>query len=315
MTHRILGLSCALLVGLAGCAPSAAPPKTTDTPPSPPLSATSFRVESSLGVQIEVPSHWAVNDYGCNMTDGPSVVRGVGVQTMCLTPEKPTKEVAIIGTPAETQAQLAELGATAPRRVQLGDVDAERGEARAPDGRHVGWLRVSSRSVTVLVKARTPGLVQRILDSAKLAAVDTHGCPARRPVPQAGTAAGAATPFAPENPSSISVCYYGDNDRLKSSASLSGERAVALARSLNAAPAGATPDADPNQCLHPAAPPPPDAVLFVHAGAAPSKIFVSFSGCVGRKLDNGARQARVNEAIVRAFMEPLRTGYAHQGDL
>jgi hypothetical protein len=56
-----------------------------------------WRLESSLGVQIAVPAHWAINDYGCGMSDKPTVVRGQGVQHLCLTPEKPTKEVAEIG--------------------------------------------------------------------------------------------------------------------------------------------------------------------------------------------------------------------------
>jgi hypothetical protein len=267
-------------------------------------------------VQISVPGHWAVNDYGCNMSDGPTVVRGQGAQRLCLTPEKPTKEVAEIGLDAPG-AVGAEPG-FARREVSLGGVSAERIEGRGADGRYFGWLRIPSRKVVVSVRVHDPEVARRILDSAQIAGVDHHGCPDKRPPSRRPEATHPSAPSAlsPGNPTSIAVCYYGEHgDALQASARLAGPEAAALAAALNQAPAGSNPDADPKMCLHPPAIPPADALLLVEDAAGRSTIHVSFSGCVGRGLDNGARRAQVSAPLIKMFMAPLHTGYAFQGDL
>jgi hypothetical protein len=295
----------------------AAGPVPTTTPPPATAKATapSWRTESSLGVQIEVPSDWAVNDYGCNMSDRPSVVRAQGAVRMCLTLEQPTKQVALI----EAQSAAAKIAGEGlvKRQVSLAGVSAERSEARGKDGRYLGWLHVASRGVTVTVKVLDPELRRRILDSAKLVSVDQNGCADQRPVAKRpdprNTSPGSA--LVPAAPSALSVCYYGEGARLQASARLDGARASELAAALNKAPAGPNPDADPKQCLHPATPPPPDAVLLAAGATAPTTVYVAFSGCVGRGLDNGARRAQVTASIVKLVMTPLGTGYAMNGDL
>jgi hypothetical protein len=267
-------------------------------------------------VQIAVPDHWAVNDYGCNMTTKPTVVRGVGAQAACLTEEAPTKELAFIGPDESPETrQTSEF----PRRaVSLGGVDAERAEGKTPDGRHIGSVRIVARGVLVLVKARDADTLGLILDSAKIVDVDHNGCPDRRPegARPAANHPRAAAEMAPDNPKSISICYYGESgSALQSSARLEGERAAKLAAELNRMPSGLNADAHPKTCLHPPVPPPPDAVLFVEDAAGKGAIYVRFAGCVARGLDNGARRAHVRAALVRAFMLPLHTGYGHNGDL
>ncbi len=42
-----------------------------------------WRIESSLGLEIEVPADWAVNDIRCNQTSAPSVVRDSDVEPAC----------------------------------------------------------------------------------------------------------------------------------------------------------------------------------------------------------------------------------------
>lgn len=273
-------------------------------------------MESSLGVQIEVPAHWAVNDYGCNMSDKPTVVRGGGVVLSCLTPEKATKEVAEIGL-------IPQKGSGAdpafPRRpVSLDGVSAERSEGRGADGRFFGWVSIPSQKVLVSVRTHDPAVTRRILDSVKVAAVDPNGCSAKRPAgrrPKA-TRPDAQSAMVPPNPTSISICYYGtDGDALQASTRLSGEKAVALAAALNGAASGPNPDADPKTCLHPPAPPPADIVLLADDTSGPTTVFFTFSGCVGRGLDNGAKRGQVKKSLIQLVMGPLQIGYAFNGDL
>ncbi|MGK3987713.1 hypothetical protein WME99_32025 [Sorangium sp. So ce136] len=303
-------------VPVPGPAPvaSSAPSATSATPP--PAGAAGWRIESSLGVQIEVPAGWAVNDYGCNMSQGPTVVRAQGMQRLCLTAETPEKQVAIIGPDAPDDAMKAP-GLTR-RGVSLGGVSAERTEGRGADGRHLGWLRIPSQRVLISVRAHDPEIARRILDSAQLVSVDHNGCPARRPPgkrPQA-THPGARSTMAPGSPSSISICYYGtDADALLTSARLSGQEAAALAAALSSTAPGPNPDADPKECLLPPTPPPADAVLLVEDAAGRGAIHVAFSGCTGRGLDNGALRAHVNVPLIKLVMTPLGTGYTFNGDL
>ncbi|KYF91708.1 hypothetical protein BE20_14000, partial [Sorangium cellulosum] len=287
----------------ASAAPAATPP---------PAAAAGWRFESSLGVQIEVPADWAVNDYGCNMSDRPTVVRAQMLQLGCLTPEKPTKQVAQIGADAPEEVKK---GPEFTRRdVSLGGVSAERTEGRGADGRHFGWLRIPSRQILISVRTHDPEITRRILDSAQLVGVDHNGCPDRRP-PKAAHP-GARSALAPRDPSSLSICYYGPRgDVLRSSARLSGREAAALAAALNASRPGPNPDVDPKQCLHPPAPPPADAVLLVEDAAGKGAIHVAFSGCTGRGLDNGALRAHVNLPIIQRIMIPLGTGFSYSGDL
>ncbi|WP_437898080.1 hypothetical protein [Sorangium sp. So ce124] len=296
-----------------GQAPSSAAPA---TPPPPPAAPAAWRQESSLGVQISVPAHWAVNDYGCGLSDRPTAVRGQGAQRQCLTPEKPTKEVAEIGLDAP--GAVGADPAFARREVSLGGVSAERIEGRGADGRYFGWLRIPSRKILISVRTHDPEVTRRILDSAQLATVDHNGCPDRRPPSRRPEATHPSAPSAlsPASPTSIAVCYYGEHgDALQSSARLTGAEAAALAAVLNQAPAGPNPDADPKMCLHPPAPPPADALLIVEDAAGRGTIYVSFSGCVGRGLDNGARRAQVGASLIKMVMDPLHTGYAFHGDL
>lgn len=323
-----------LIVALVGCrsTPASFPPATrspgaSDPAAGPPTAASAnsprstaappgWRLESSHGVQLTVPGHWAVNDYGCNMTQGPTVVRGQGAQAACLTPETPTKELAWIGP-----AEAAEARATAEfpvRTIALDELDVERAEGRASDGRHVGSLRLPSQGAFVLVKARDAATMRRILDSARSVKVDHNGCPDTRPsdARPAAKHPGAEAALAPANPRGISICYYGESSRaLQSSARLVGEAASKFAAQMNSMPAGPNPDADPRTCLHPKLPPPPDAVLFVEDAARRAAIYVTFGGCVRRGLDNGARRAHVSAALIKAFMQPLHTGYGFNGDL
>lgn len=278
--------------------------------------APGWRLESSLGLQISVPAHWAVNDYGCNMSQQPTVVRGQGAQMSCLTPETPEKQLAWLGK--DGGLPLETLPGASARAVTLDGVAGERVEGRASDGRFVGWLRLPARQQLLVVKVLDEALLRRILDSAKLVPVDHNGCPELRPIAPKDRPArsAAALPLAPERPRSVAICYYGSNgDQLLSSALLVGDAARDVADRLNRSAPGPNPDTDPKQCLHLPAPPPADAVLLLGDAHGSTTIHVSFSGCTGRRLDNGLRQAHVSASLLKAILTPLHTGYGFNGEL
>jgi len=300
----------------AATQPPASAPAAMTSPSAKTAPAAAVRLESALGIQIAVPASWAVNDYGCNMSDRPTMVRGQGAQLGCFTPERPTKELAWIGT--DGGMALEALPGFRRENPTLDGTAAERVEGRTSDGRFIGWLRVPSRKLLVVAKVLDVRLLQRILDSAKLVPIDAHGCPEQRPAAKrpAPSPASAAATLAPAAPTSVSVCYYTAYDhRLQASTRLSGGAAVDLAARLNRSAPGPNPDTNPKECLHPPAPPPADAVLFIDDGAWRATVYVAFSGCIGRGLDNGVRQAQVSSSLLKAMLDPLHVGYGFSGDL
>ncbi|MEU4642249.1 hypothetical protein [Micromonospora sp. NPDC023814] len=298
-----------------------------------------WRWESSLGAEIRVPAHWTVNDSGCGMTDAPSVVRGVGPQPSCFTPEPAHKELAEIGErpgggpltelPAREPSGRPSAGALPERAVEVSGVPAVRAEGRLPDGRYAGTVTVSARQVAVTVRTRDEATTRRILDSLRLVETDHAGCPTRRPfvasapppeqdrsgapVPEVAMLPG-RTPFVPADPSSIAICAYGEErdgvhgDRLRTSARLTGSDAAALASALNRARPGGNPDLAGNDCR-----PDParyDALLLVRGPDGETPVRVTYSGCSELGLDNGVRRAAVTMTLLAQMMRPLKTGYS-----
>jgi hypothetical protein len=271
-----------------------------------------WRLESSLGVEILVPQAWGVNDIGCGMTGKPTVVRGQGVVMACLTPESPTKEVAII-RPLD-----APLTGLAERPVSLGDVPAGRAAGRSEDGRYAGWVAVPSKDVAVQVWTRSETTTRAILDSVRLVETDHVGCDVHRPV-YARRAGGSDGPFVPPDPTSIGICYYGmhdsESDLLEASARLTGMDARRLAAALNTARPGGNPDRPADQCVAPG-PPVADAVLLIGVEARRvASVWVTFSNCSGRGADNGVRRVQVTQSMIALLTDPLHTKPLFGADL
>ncbi|MCW2642225.1 MAG: hypothetical protein JWP76_4531 [Dactylosporangium sp.] len=283
-----------------------------DTNPPP-----GWRLESSLGAQIAVPDNWAVNDSGCGMTANPSVVRGKGLQTLCYTAEPPTKELAIIeDTPKPGGNTPKPSGNTPGTATTINKIPAQRGEKRLPDGRYAGWISVPSRRVTVDVRTRDPETTKRILRSLQLVDTDHLGCPTQPPkTAKTRTQNG----FVPPDPKTITVCYYGGQDRLQASAEIkdaerdteTGDNAHRLAAMLNAAPPGGNPDRPAQTCDARADPPNPDAILLMRDSA----VRIRFSTCGGRGMDNGARTVQVTRGVITTIMAPIHSGYSVSADL
>jgi len=271
-----------------------------------------WRLESSLGVEILVPQAWVTNDIGCGMTGKPTVVRGQGVVTACLTREPPTKEVAIIRRLGAPLTGLAE------KPVSLGDVPARRAAGRGEDGRYAGWVVVPSKDVAVQVWTRSEATTRAILDSVRLVETDHVGCGVHRPV-YARRTGGSEGPFVPPDLTSIGICYYGghelESDLLKTSARLTGPDARRLAAALNTAQPGGNPDRPADQCVD-AEPPVANAVLLIGVGAQRvASVWVTFSSCSGRGADNGLRRVQVTQSMIALLTDPLHTKPLFGADL
>ena len=282
-----------------------------------------WRWESSLGLQAAVPGGWAVNDYGCNQTDQPSVVLGGGTTELCLTPEPPTKEIAAFERwgdqlAAEQVLERALLDPTAPRTaLSVDGFAAQRVVGQLADGRTAGVVLVPDRGAALTVRARTEATALTILASLRVVEVDHVGCPALRPAvaPPAQTGPSLVDPA----PTAIALCFYGTDQNpggwadLLSSGQLTGDDAAALATLVNTASPGPNPDVPATECI--LEPTPPDIVLLVHGSGGEQRIWISFSGCVDRGVTDGGTVVQVNRRVVAAIMGALQIGYAFHGSL
>lgn len=285
-----------------------------------------WRWESALGAEIRVPDSWGVNDYRCNMTDKPSVVRaGGGPRFDCFTAEAATKELAFLSTSPDGQP-----GAVLPGHpVTVDGVPAVRAEGRLPDGRWAGSVTVDSRQVAVTVRTLDRATTRRILDSLRLVDTDHAGCAARRPaVPSApeterAPAGGPARrPFVPAGPTSIGICLYpqwehnpSSANRLQGSVRLAGDEATGLAAALDAARPGGNATHPGASCARPD--PGQYDVLLLVAGpdGDTTRVRVRYSGCAGIGLDNGARTVQLTLRLLAQIMRPLHTGYGVSVDV
>ena len=202
------------------------------------------RFESSLGMQIQVPDAWKVNDQGCNQTSAPSVNRGIGIQTACYTPTPPRKEWATIRPSADEKPATAFDNDVSHLKHQASAIDGvpiERAAGPVTNGMFAGWVNVPARGVQLVARTRALSTLNAILDSAQLVDVDNHGCATTAPTGRPNGNPTSAT-FVPSHPSAIAVCYYAEDPHghnlLQSSAVQFGDAGTALAGALNAALSG-----------------------------------------------------------------------------
>jgi hypothetical protein len=268
-----------------------------------------WRLESSAGMEIEVPAAWGINDVDtCAPNDHPTVVRGQGLVAGCGSQEKPTKEVAeLIGRPR------AELTPDLPhRRGTVDGVTVSRAEGMLADGRYAGSVTLPS-GAGVSVRTLDPALTSHILDSLHLVTVDHLGCPTA--LPRGRPPARPAATFTPTAPTEIDLCYYADTASLTSSAVSTGGQAVALAAALNTARPGRNADAPASICADIVPAGQADAVLIFRGPDGPSVVFLAFSGCRLRGFDNGRGYAQVTVALLMQVMRPSRGGFGWTSDL
>jgi len=275
----------------------ALPPGTTLEP--------GWRVESSLSVQAEIPIHWAINDFGCNMTAAPTVVRGQGATRLCLTPEPPAKELAIFGS-----GDLPETPAGNPTSVTVNGVPAKRSSTTLDKGRYHGWIHVPSLDVYLVVRTLKRATTNHILDSFRISGPDHLGCPAMRPpvtAPENPPTPGLVPPTA----NSLAICLYAHTaqGRLEASTTMPANDAKSLIAALNSAPEGRNLDPAQGQCIE-TDQPATDVLLLLATDTTVTRVWIIFSYCTGRGMTNGARQATVSDELIHTVMKPLKVGYS-----
>jgi len=275
-----------------------------------------WRLESSLGLEIEVPEQWGVNDgISCQGTDHPTVIRGVGMVDTCARDEPPVKPVAELMAAAGDGSP--EIAAGLPRHpVTVDGVAGVRAEGRLPDGRYAGAVIFPGRLAALDVRTLDQAVTTHILDSVRLVRVDHLGCPTDRPT---GRPPAVDTPaFAPTDASQLALCYYGETrftTRLQSSAALASTDLAPLVSLLNAARPGTNAAPPAGGCLAEESPGAADVVLYFRGGAAPSGIYLRFGGCRVRGLDNGREYAKITISLLGALMAQAHGGYGWNNDL
>jgi hypothetical protein len=313
-------------VALAGGAVVAVIQRPTAGPPPEPLASPSqgtvpagWRVHSAGGVEVAVPADWAINDYGCGMTSRPTYALGGGNELFCHTPEPPDKQIANLwgfATVSDIIGYTPAYAGLAQREVLVDGIQATRAEGQLADGRYGGFILLGTRSMAILTKTLDPAVNRQILDSVRLVdGVDSFGCATGKPAP-ASPPGGARPTFVLPDPTAISICYYGGKV-LTASTKITGAAARQLAALLNAAPAGPNPDAPANQCteINPL-PLTADMVLHLWAGdETVDNVWVSYSGCTGRGLDNGARRAQISHTLLRTIRNHVHAGYHLRADI
>jgi hypothetical protein len=268
-----------------------------------------WRWESALGIEVEVPADWAINDIDCNMTDAPTVAHPRRGGRSCFTPEPPSKQVIeFISYDGRAVPEPAAPEGLVVAPVVLGTDKAERAEGRATDGRFLGWLRVPRLQAALSVRVRDRATVERVLASARIVDVAHDGCAtsraAMRPAPPARSQG-----LVPEDTSSLVLCSYGDSDVLRASVRLEGEAASRHAATLNGAWRRPNADVPAHECLRPPQPPEPDLVLIARSAADSATVQLRFSGCTDRGFYNGRDHAHITQSVLLELMRPLKNSF------
>jgi hypothetical protein len=269
-----------------------------------------WRWESSLGIELAVPDEWGVNDTDCNQTSAPTIVRAQGAVNACLTQEPSTKEIVEISSSDPWgQEQDPPPSAEFPRQQLVIDGEpVERIEGKLPDGRAAGWLNFTETKNFVQARVRDQDLLHRIFDSVRVVTVDTHGCATARKSMK--LKAPRATTLLPADAFEVSVCYFDQEQALRTSALLEGSEATKLVELLNRAEPGRNPEVPKNLCLD-EEPPLADTILIARGERDGALVELSFSGCTGRGLTNGRTTSRLTIPMLEAIMHPLTVGYSY----
>lgn len=273
--------------------------------------AARWRTDGTAGAEISVPAAWKINDFGCGMSQGPTIVRAPGIQTLCLTPETARKEVAVLG---DGEAKLNGSGlAGTPKRVTVSGKTGLRLERRLRDGRYAGYVKVPSARLVLTVRTHERSKTTRILNSLRFVKTDVSGCATDRSRAPQRPGGVKGSRLVPSDPASISVCYYEQSRLVQASYRVTGKKAKAMAAALNKARPGFNKDAPECGTF---APTYPDVVLrFKDRSGHRSRVVVTFSGCRNRGIDNGHRKGALTGKMLSQVMSPLHVGFGWSGPL
>ena len=261
--------------------------------------ADGWRWESSLGIEVAVPSDWVINDTDCNQSDAPSVVRSQGLVSNCFTPEPPTKQIIEIAD-ERTAKDVERPAELAYKDVMIGSVAAERSEGKKADGRAAGWLHIPSIGVIVDVRVKDEKILKMVLDSVRVVDTDHNLCATL--LKDMNPVAPKANTFAPSHASAVSVCYFDKKSVLQASTLIEGVEAEKVVDALNATKPETV-------CLRESEVPLPDAVLVVHGDNDYAQIEMTFSTCTHRGLSNGRSETELTMKVLGSTMAPLWVSY------
>ncbi|MFL6073528.1 MAG: hypothetical protein ACJ73S_09050 [Mycobacteriales bacterium] len=276
-----------------------------------PAPTTGWRWESSLGLEVQVPADWSVNDLGCGKTHRPTVLRAldtaaVQAPTGCrlqLSPHTDHARIEVL-RPAPTDLPV--------HNITLNGAGGISAEGRTSDGRYTGWLYIRSPQVSLTVVTGNAATTHRILHSARLVAVDHLGCPTRDSDRRTSPLAEGSAPFVPPGQVSAVACLYQPDqpidNRLSASAALPPANVSALANALNA-----------GQAVHDhSCPSHPEEhedrryalVRFRDTGGDVTTVDVEFTtSCVGSVVLRGETMVKLTFDTARLFMDPLHAGF------
>jgi len=269
-----------------------------------------WRSVSYRDVAVEVPEEW-----GYAFAPGPDWCADAGDRF----PREPYVDVS---SPYDVVLAIG-CGRRMPTRYDVTHLEfADAGSQDEPvTQERPGWQRLTRQvgtvAVTVWFDPQHEDVAHRVVESARVVAVDANGCAASSPI-QAGHFARPLEPFRIEEVTSveeISVCQYDLEGGtgvpgLLGSRRITGPAARDLLAAVRAAPVGGGPDA-PRQCID------DDfgstaLVLRLRSGDAVRDMYVYVESCLGNGFDDGTSLRELTAAACRPLWAlPVRLISGH----
>lgn len=289
----VVALAAAITLGLAVGGDRSVPPATTGPPED-------WQWMSSAGAELQIPASWIVDDVAC------SPARSFfGARRACdATVEGDRPLVEINGGGASTQGGQS---------ITIDGQVAHRATTTLSDGRTQVIIRFDDLPLVVTASLTDTALLDRILDTVTLTAIDHVGCPTGAPPTGRPAASTTATEksILPGTAAEIVACQYGKS-KIRASARLDPNQALRLITALESAPAGSNPD-QPGRCTE--VPTYPITVIARYPDRNPVTVHIRYWGCTDRGLDNGTQISQVTKEIMSAVLSGLKTSTAYGNDL
>ena len=128
------------------------------------------------GVEVAVPVAWLSGKVWCGFAQEDAVVVEEGPVASCLPPVPPHLNVVTFG--AADRIQRVFTGEFEESDDTVDGVPVRRMVGRTYAGQYVEALVVPSRAYSVRVSTDDPAVARRVLDTARIADVDSYGCQA-----------------------------------------------------------------------------------------------------------------------------------------
>jgi hypothetical protein len=272
---------------------------------SPPASTPrGWRLISTLGLEVAVPSSWTLGGPGsCGPVTTSRFILPGQIDLGCgavVTPKVTT--VAVNWMEAERADGSTGAGATVTRKTVVDGHRATLREFSATDGFLARSLTVPDRDAVVVVTGPDPTLLDQIIATTRVVTVDLHGCNWQVPSDPKWDRPANGPAIAPGEPEAVRVCTYAGK-QLIASGLLRGSKAAAIANAIRQAKAGKTPDVPQNcagrQAEH------QHLRLTLISGDKETPLVVHYENCVDRYVASPTGVSEVTETLLMAAMRPL----------